>query len=40
MATIRPRIFQKFYQRHEVTIAIEGMDVIAGGLPGRALELV
>jgi hypothetical protein len=36
MATMRPRIFT----RSTRVIAIEGMEVIAGDLPRRALELV
>jgi hypothetical protein len=35
-----PAHFHAFYQGHEVMIAIESMEVIAGDLPRRALELV
>lgn len=35
-----PAHFHALYQGHEALVAIETMEVIAGGLPRRALELV
>lgn len=35
-----PAHFHALYQGHEALIAIETMEVIAGDLPRRALELV
>jgi hypothetical protein len=35
-----PAHFHAFYQGHEALVAIETLEVIAGELPRRALELV